>query len=527
MLGAVVLAVAAPPADAVPKPITGRLSKPGYTVIALASNGRARSVRARAGTFRLVPPATRVTLQLRSPRGKYAGPVVVGRKGTRAVLGVRAGARLGKVVVHAGYARVARRLRSASVDSARWARARKGVPIGVGVFGRVRSKPPRHLVPPGDRDADGIPNVVDIDDDGDLIIDNVDRSRPARAAHAAQSPTDVKFGWVKSYLGLALFQTVNANSPALVDAIPAALPTYLNLMIGIEPGDFVELDCGGSNQTPPRAEGLSYCSRGGTGTTGDPRRLPFPDGFDPDGDGMGNLTPSPTETSTGNGDFFLAPGATPAQIGTGDTLIQRVTNRDGSRAQYTDTVQYLFTTVPAIVSTDDGQGDSANIEYPVPYGGPGDIDGDGLPVKAGPDGDVRVTLTFWRPQRTPIPPETAPWIDIGHLTYGMQIYGNGQQCPVSAFSNPVPPLAAAPAAYALVGGAFIDQAGDQPANPANTLTFTIDLTKCLAAHHQSFGPGEKRSFDIQAKTCGGERCTSADQSSGPDQAVQSLSFRRR
>jgi hypothetical protein len=70
------LALVAPAAAAVRfAPISGSLSKPGYTVIALAANGKATSVRANHGGFSLRPPADRVTLQLRAPNGIYAGPM--------------------------------------------------------------------------------------------------------------------------------------------------------------------------------------------------------------------------------------------------------------------------------------------------------------------------------------------------------------------------------------------------------------------------------------------------------------------
>ena len=59
------------------KLITGKLSKPGYTVIALASSGRAKTKRAPKGTFKLRPPADQVTLHLRASDGTYAGPIVV------------------------------------------------------------------------------------------------------------------------------------------------------------------------------------------------------------------------------------------------------------------------------------------------------------------------------------------------------------------------------------------------------------------------------------------------------------------
>ena len=85
----------APAAGAAPARITGKLSKPGYTVIAVASNGRAASARAPRGRFALVAPARKVTLHLRAPNGRYAGPVVLGGTAKRAIVGARAGARLG------------------------------------------------------------------------------------------------------------------------------------------------------------------------------------------------------------------------------------------------------------------------------------------------------------------------------------------------------------------------------------------------------------------------------------------------
>lgn len=80
------LAVSVSPAAA-RKPITGKLSQPGYTVIALAASGKAASARTRRGSFRLRPPADTVTLHLRAANGVYSGPIVVGEKGDRALEG--------------------------------------------------------------------------------------------------------------------------------------------------------------------------------------------------------------------------------------------------------------------------------------------------------------------------------------------------------------------------------------------------------------------------------------------------------
>ncbi len=506
------------------KRITGRLDKPGYTVIALAANGKARVVRARTGAFRVLAPAAQVTLQLRAPSGKYAGPVVVGHQGGRAVVGIRAGRHLGKVVVHPKYAQVARRLPRAAVDSSRWARARHGVPIGAGRFGRVRSKLPKNS-PAGDRDADGVPDVIDIDDDGDMVIDNVDRSKVTRSAQAADTTLPGPAGSfpIKSMQHAALWWTGNANSSALVDAIGSAdLLWGQELAIGIAPGDFVELDCGGANQAVPRAEGLVYCSPGGTGYAHlADSDTPFPDAFDPDGNGMGNLTPNPTGAVADA--LMLVTRAPASQIGTGDVMVERITD-NGVQSQLTGTLAYIFATVPALVSYDDGHGGPVAVKYPVAYGEPGTLQ-NGFPVEADSNGHVVVNLTFWRPQRAGIPPETAPWIDMGHLGYGVGIYSTGQECPKSAFSNPGPSLVEADSAFAWAGVRYTDQADDLLANPANSLSFTVDLTKCLSAHGRTFEPGATGDFVLEAKACGGDRCILGE-SSGPDWADQGLSFTR-
>ena len=238
--------------------ITGKLSKPGYTVIALAGNGRARVKRAPNGAFKLRPPADQVTLHLRASDGTYAGPIIVagtwdlvkvakkklrraetklkkakaradkasGKKATRkakrkvsaarkkvkqakrgvkqarrrasgkeVVLGVKPGAELGaiSVKVAAGYSKAKLKLRQWKrwVAEENRARAKKGVPIGAGNFGRVRSKNTGGGAP-GDLDLDGVADPLDIDDDGDKVLDNLDRKprkgRKARVLHMRRGP---------------------------------------------------------------------------------------------------------------------------------------------------------------------------------------------------------------------------------------------------------------------------------------------------------------------------------------------------
>jgi hypothetical protein len=501
-VGASLLALLASsgPVAAAPKPISGKLSKPGYTVIALAANGKAKAVRASRGKFKLRPPAGRVTLQLRAPNGVYAGPVVIGRSKKRrlAIVGVRAGARLGRIKVGRGYARVSKRVRNRWVDAGRRARARKGVPIGAGRFGRVRSRRVRASVP-GDSDLDGVPNPLDIDDDGDLILDDLERQGLPRAAQAPGELFDILTG-----LSLPLENTANSNAAALTTSqIDAALASSGRLLLRILPGVSPELDCGARPRPggPPR--GLVYCSRGGTGSVvrpGVPGRLPFPDCCDPDDDGFGALTEDPNDPKP-TPFFMLSHGARTDQIGTGDLLIERVTSA-GVESQFTTALRFVFATIPALVSYSDTAGNAPTVSYPVasPTPGPGGLgtQGNGFPVAAGSDGRIVLTLTFWPPQRRPIPPETGEWTDIGGLTYDTVVQHIGplpggttvqKPCPQGSYSVP-PGQPLAPPAPGAPGPGLTDQLGDRPADANDRLTYTLDLTHCLAGLGASFNSGE-------------------------------------
>jgi hypothetical protein len=559
------------PAGAAPKPIAGTLNKPGYTLIALAANGQARTVIALDGTFSIRPPARTVTLHLRTPDGTYGGPIVLAEKGktvkraradvvrairavkrakrqatrrlmkararlkkarrllraaaarpNRAILGVKAGARLGRVSVNSagGYALARGRHTRAWqkwLDTKRRAQAKRGVPIGAGNFGRVRSARSDGAAI-GDLDRDGIPNLLDIDDDGDLILDELERSTGARASQAPPPPPGMD---VFSQLQLDLAQTANANAPGSTDdQIAEAVSRGEKLLFsGYSPS--TEIDCGGSpNPSPPPAwtEGLPYCTLGGTGIATSPGSPEFPECCDPDGDGFGTVPPGVGQ------DLPNTILAGTHQIETGDQLIghlapggdvsQCPNNLNPACVSVTDVLQYVFATVPALVSYHDSAGNSATVSYPVPgpdpatgvcpplgppCSGPGTPQNP-FPVAAGADGQVRVTLTVWRPQRKPISAEAClsdqppcRWVDIGGLAYAVASGGSGP-CFQSAYSedDPTTPqveddpnltLPTGPRVGLLGGLGFTDsrQPPDQPANPANKLTFTVNLTQCTSS----------------------------------------------
>jgi hypothetical protein len=137
-----------------------------------------------------------------------------------------------------------------------------------------------------------------------------------------------------------------------------------------------------------------------------------------------------------------------------------------------------------------------------------------------PDRDRRLDRpTFWRPQRRAVPEwgETGDWIDLGRLQYQVQVEYSGRTCPQNAFSATDPDLAlnSSSPIYADDAPGFTDLGPDRPASRANTFTFTLNLTRCLASRGFSFNPGEVHGFSFLAVN-----------PSGVDNAQQFMPFKR-
>ena len=85
-------------------------------------------------------------------------------------------------------------------------------------------------------------------------------------------------------------------------------------------------------------------------------------------------------------------------------------------------------------------------------------------------------------------------MDVGSLSYTAQVASpsGGSFCPQSSFSTADPnlaPITTSPFPGKGAGG-FEDLAADQSAEPAHTLSFSLDLTQCLASNGASLGPNE-------------------------------------
>jgi hypothetical protein len=516
--------------------ITGRLSAGGYTVVAFGTNGKMSWSKQRSFSLRV--PSPEYTLQLISAQGRYAGPVVVGSDGRSKVLvGLHGALALGKIEIVAskGYAHVARRVPAKALVRAQWAWAKAGVPIGNGKnLGLVKSptKGTGPSGPGGDSDRSGIPNAFDIASNGNGIIDALAPAHAGLGAHLADATNPAGPGgnssgpgWM-SQMFLPIDQTVNADAAGVSQAeIDSTLQQNLNLkFLDFGSADEIELDC----------NGLTFCSQGGTGEAseeglpnnqGTYPEVPFPAASLDPSTGYGELVgPNVPNgflgTLTGNGsqEFSLYPNATSAQIGSGD-VITELSTTDGVTTTTPTTLGFVFNTVPAIASYDDGQGDSGTMTYP-------DTSGLGTPkdpikVAPGPGGDVRVTFTLYRPQRAGIPGAGEPaYMDIGNLWYsfdsvsapapGQTTVGQAQspECPAADYSNVSPTLTAVDGASSGDGqygappgsGMLVDSAGDQPANSGNTISFTVDVSACMASKGQTFPVGQAVGFDISANS---------------------------
>ena len=548
------LAISPAPSLAAPKVsqarikyVSGRLSAPGYTIVVLGYNGKV--VLSDKSSFRIAAPDSKVTLQLVNSHGLYAGPVVFGGSATKVITGIRAGTNVGTIVVvpTRGYAHPARRLAAKNVDRSRWAYAKHGVPIGNGRnLGLVVSKTKGSAAGAGQDPAHiGIPNEFNVAVPGTLVLKSLAPAVKAKGASteaktasvcppppqalppgctppSGTPPVTTPPGapaplvdqtaispWASQML-LTMDQTLNVDAAGTTPAeIDSLLPSKLDLLLtNVPSGNLVELNC----------NGLSFCSQGGTGQaqmeglpeTGPPQlsawgyyqTVPFPSGSLDTATGFGELigpaAPNGLLGTDPNGqEFNLDPNATSAQIGSGDVATEVVTN-NATTTQAPVTIGFVFNTVPAIASYSDSAGNSGTITYP-DTSLLGTVNNP-LKVAAGPNGDVVVTFTVFRPQRPGIPGAGEPaFMDIGHLGYtigfgnggppgggGLHLVDNlGGSCSTSSYSN-LPPtltLGSGGNGFGPVQGTswLVDSASDQPASPASTLSFTVDLTKCITA----------------------------------------------
>lgn len=334
-----------------------------------------------------------------------------------------------------------------------------------------------------DSDGDGLPDVLDVDEDNDGVLNPYDSNSTAPSVPSSGDvPSEFKlFSNIKPEIQSSL----NAYTQTVTDTDITNLIKNVNLAIQVAGGNTLatELDCGS----------LNYCSSGGTGSvTGQP----FPASFDSDSDGYGTITPG------GTGDLQLTVNVTDkSQIGAGDILIQRVINAEGEEILVPGMLNFVFNSTPAISSLTMGSTTVSPV-YPPSNNMLGSITNC---FSAPSDWDQKLTISAYRPQRPGLEGEEE-LIDIGNSNISIDIPNlpcdattnsagcsgqNTKRCSVSSYTESDTFLESS-------GEGLKDTRSDLATNTteaaSNRITFTVDISTCIS---ETWDVGEKLAIDLQ------------------------------
>ncbi len=517
----------------------------GGSVLAMASNGIAVKASLKSGTTSLKVPRSRVsgtTLQLSDANGRYLGPVVLASKGSKGYLTLGKGAAkkssvsLGTAKVRGGYAVLSRNVSTKLLLTSAYAKTVKGAPIGAGRLGlqkaaktaRAAQGATQGTIPGGtDPDRDGLPSSVDVDDNGNGVLDNQD---------AAQTPTSD--GIFAAMFLQPSSSGVNVNATGVTDAqIDANLTAdrgfSITFYLSRPPSDGevtgAWVDCGS----------LSYCNyQTGTALIGGlsessaslPRGTPWRQ-YRPDPLAPGNGLEELARDNFRSWAMGLIPKATSAQLSPGDIYNVNL-NIAGERVDInTIALPSYPVTAPAVKTVTSG-GTSTDITYGDPNA-PGTNDGSAIQLS--PAGDL--SMVYWRPQRRGVPGAgEQPFMDMGRLHYTISIGdlrvpdgGSGglrsvraqREFTCDASGNAVFPDG--PNGADFFGPA--DPSDDAAPNPASTRTYETNLRTCIG---QAISAGVFPSLSSipsgavvnAAFTAAGEQ-----RRGGADRAVLSLAFK--
>jgi hypothetical protein len=456
-----VLGASALPAQAAKAPktynfkVTGTISGAnGKTVLLLADTGRvlgsqsivkskqALSITSSQKTSNL----SGATLQLvTTSGGDYYGPVVLGWKSKTKVytqFGTKASSKgkykVGTIVVSSasasglqGYGKVKKKL---TVVKKNVVAATNYKPAGVGNYGKtggaavsllgnargfIGSGPIgdidlRNVIAEdkkfdgGDADGDGLPNVFDVNDDGDAILDQADSNSPAPSA-GANCQAGASFNVFTNFKSTQTNMQGNINAYGTGDAtssdakIASALTNTLSIVMApitsVCGSNVIKSEFRGVGTLPyaPSAYvDITAVPLSGPGTTGDYQWTV--------GNGkVGNTAIAGLAPFT-----FTAPN----QISGQDVLMQRVTTADGNVYEFAGTMGFVFVThpLPLRYSTDNGTSWS-NFTFS------GGVASYGTAQKIALANNTKLTVEFAVPQRLAFDGEGGSYWDLGNMTY--------------------------------------------------------------------------------------------------------------
>lgn len=514
----------------------------GGSVLAVNSSGTAVRSKIKSGTTSLRVPRSKVSgtsLHLADAAGRYRGPVVLTSKGSKAWLTLGKGARkssvsLGTARARSGYAALSRKASTRLLLTSAYAKASRGVPVGAGRLGLQKAagsaraaQGSSETIPGGtDPDRDGLPSNIDVDDNGNGILDNQD---------ASQTPTS---DGIFASMNLRPSNSgVNVNATGVTDAqIDANLTSDFGFSItfylsrppsdGEVTGAWV--DCGA----------LPYCNyQTGTALIGGlsesrsdlPRGTPWRN-YKPDPLAPGNGLEELARDNFRSWAMGLIPKATSAQLSPGDIYnvnlnlaAERIDINTIALPSYPVTVPAVKTVTTGGTSTELTYGDS---------NAPGTNDGSAIPLSSSGD----LSMVYWRPQRRGVPGAgEQPFMDMGRLHYtitvgGLRVPDGGsgglrdvqaqREFSCDASGNALFPETAPPGTF--FGPA--DPAEDSAPNAASTRTYSTNLRTCieqaLPTAFPSLGSIPAGAVVNASFTASGE-----ERRGGADRATLSIAFR--
>ncbi len=516
----------------------------GLQIIVVQADGKGRKASLPAsGAFRITATTSGASLHVVSAKGAYLGPVVLGGGGAKvyATLSTAKSVKLGTIVKKTGYFKATAPMGSYHTTAAYTATARAGKPIGAGNLGRVKVGNGKAALKGyngqgRDADLDGIAGAFDTDDNGNLILDNVDRTgrrgktassrvlrqtcgppplppcadgqtpapAPAPAPGQAGAPLAPAFGAAptefKMFSNFKLTgpESINVylggSASAVQPLIDRLVPTTVTLATQIMAGTSATLDCLGN----------VYCASHAVGAT----TYPLVNGA------AAAVSGTTVSIATGStGDAQISPGALPSEIGAGNAFVQTA-----GGATYPGVLNFVFNTAPAVYSVTIGSTetvlgyDAASGQVTSPSAGYGMSPTN--PILVGADGVI--TLKWFRPQRPAVAgePSASGYIDMGALLYTADApnkpnNGGGRtgnnNCSVASYSNAVSngaPFSIDPSLEGVLDPAA-DTATDPAAPTANLLQYTINAATCFGSDWVATA-GATFDFDIQARSVYGD-----------------------
>ncbi len=486
----------------------------GLHVVVVQSNGTSKktTITSTKGTFKVVGATLAgASIQLVSKNGTYFGPVLLGGSGTKVYATIKGSGNLvlGTFKRKSGYAAALAPAGRYFTTAAYTVAAKSGKPVGAGKLGLVKVGNGKSTLKGyngqgRDADLDGIPGAFDIDDNGNLIIDNVDRTtrsgrslrrfspalravcptpdqpQPAGCTPPGGAPsdgtpppvTDTEFKLFSNFK-LTDATSINVSIPGItgIDAlIDAAVPTTVTLATQVIGATSSTLDCLGN----------TYCAPHGAYPLVNSVAASYTGAFL-------NLLKGTT------GDAQIMPGAARTDIGSGNAFLQI----DGTTS-YPGVLNFVFNTAPALKSYNVGAGEQTLFYDASGVSASGMTPSTPITTTAGA---TSITVTFWRPQRSALSSEAwfgsaNPWTDIGGLAYRADTPNAPTGSTKRSCTGGYSAGSANGVAVTAATDGVVDPAIDTEASAANTISWTIDLATCF--DWSLMATGTSFDLDIQA-----------------------------